>query len=48
VIIGKNEAKNLPNLYRLLENIQIKHEIIYVDSVLNNESLTYQLNILIK
>ena len=39
VIIGKNEAKNLPNLYRSLENIQIKHEIIYVDSASNDESV---------
>jgi len=38
-IIGKNEAKNLSNLYKSLENIQIKHEIIYVDSASSDSSV---------
>jgi glycosyltransferase involved in cell wall biosynthesis len=39
VIIGKNEAKNLPKLYCSLKNIEVDHEIIYVDSASSDNSV---------
>ena len=39
VIIGKNEANNLPTLYKSLESIQIKYELIYVDSASRDDSV---------
>ncbi len=39
VIIGKNEAKNLPNLYASLKGINIAHEILYIDSASSDESV---------
>ena len=39
VVIGKNEANNLPKLYRSLEPLGIQKEIIYVDSASSDASL---------
>lgn len=39
VVIGKNEALNLKNLYNSLVNINISKEIIYVDSASNDNSV---------
>lgn len=39
VVIGKNEALNLKNLYNSLVNINISKEIIYVDSASDDNSV---------
>ena len=39
VIIGKNESKNLPSLFKSLSNIMIEKEIIYVDSASTDTSI---------
>lgn len=40
VIIGKNEADNLGNLYNSLSDLNIPYEAIYVDSASTDESVT--------
>ena len=40
MIIGKNEAKNLPNLYNSLKALEIEKDIIYVDSASSDESVS--------
>jgi len=39
VIIGKNEANNLPKLYKSLKGVKISKEIIYVDSASHDASV---------
>jgi len=39
VVIGKNEANNLPKLYQSLEPLSIQKEIIYVDSASSDTSV---------
>ena len=39
VVIGKNEAQNLPALFHSLEPIAAEHEILYVDSASTDDSV---------
>lgn len=39
VIIGKNEADNLPNLYQSLCNVHLEKEILYIDSASTDNSV---------
>lgn len=43
VIIGKNEEKNLDNLFESLQSISAEHEIIYVDSASSDGSVSIAL-----
>lgn len=44
VIIGKNEAKNLPKLYSSLEALSIEKELIYIDSASSDNSVNISKN----
>lgn len=44
IIIGKNEAKNLPKLYKSLEAVTIEKELIYVDSASSDHSVKISKN----
>jgi len=39
VIIGKDEAGNLPKLYASLNGLEVEHELIYVDSASSDNSV---------
>lgn len=39
VIIGKDEARNLPKLYASLNGLEVEHELIYVDSASSDNSV---------